>query len=295
MEAIIRNQAELETINTVDFKNKTSISLNLESLSNSATNFMATGGLPASRPVHHYQFIQWLRDVIQDNTRQEVEIEPIHASLRHTKRIRFSADEIINIKEPCPIDRLNIERVVTKLNVKGYAHEVNQDVINYSVAVSYTEKGIMIATGANVFHCSNMNIFGENIFATYGSNKFSFEDLKRVITTDALQFASKLDEDHRTISKLASTYLSPEKEAEIVHEIFNLAVNQNLKRKGNNILNLSQTVKMQEELIKKRDEKETLTYWDLMQSGTEHLKGDRQDILNLIPTIKTFNHFVLNK
>ena len=295
MEAIIRNQAEIETINTVDFKNKTSIALNLETLSNSATNFTATGGLPATRPIHHYQLIRWIKDVIEDNTMCGVEIEPIHASLRHTKRIRFSADEIINPKEPCPIDRLNIERVTTKLNVKGHSLTAGEDVINYSVAVSYTEKGIMIATGANVFACSNMNIFGENIYATYGSKKYNFEELKSVIQSTSSEFNRRLMHDFDKINNMQSELLTLEKEREIVHEIFKVAVDQNMQKKKNHILNVSQTIKFQEELIKRRNNKGELSMWDLMQSGTEHLKGDRQDILTLIPTIKTFNQFVLNK
>jgi hypothetical protein len=292
----MKNQAELETVSEVLFAPRVStIEINIETLSQSATHLMVGGNLPTSRPIHHYQFVTWLQQEFEDAMGSEAIVEPIHVSARHAKRIRISPDEIILPKDPCPIERLNIDRLVTRIYSPNKTNLNGEDVCP-SLAVSYNDRGIEVAYGANVWVCANMNIFGGKRWSTYGTNKVSFEDLKTLLQAEMQRWSDSFNQDCEIITGLQGKVIELEDQRQSVAQLFEVAVQNNLRKKKDWILNISQTVKLQEELIKKRENfNRDLTWWDFTQAGTENLKPDRQDMISLYPTIENFNQWVVNE
>jgi hypothetical protein len=294
MSNLIRTQEELATVTELKFDNPTA-AINLETLRNSATHLLVGGSMPSNRPVQHYDLLTWLHQMYEDTLGKEMTMSPIHISARHSKRIRTSNTEIISPKDPCPIERLNINRLVTTI------YDPNRTIVGGeefvpSIAVSYTEKGIEVALGVKAWACANMNIFGQTRWATHGKNKVSFEDMKTLIKSHLVNSQLKFEQDLETIERLQSNEISFNQQRYHIAELFEAAVDNNFKKKKDSILNISQTVKLTEEIILKRKNLEReLTYWDFTQAGTEHLKGDSQDMVSLLPTIEQFNNYVLEQ
>jgi hypothetical protein len=297
METIITNQNEIPTQSEILFKPKqTTAQINIETLSNSATHMTVSGNLPPSRPIHHYQFLEWMQQEFEDSFGEEVILDPIYISARHAARIKFSPEEIINPKEPCPIERLNIQRLVTRMRVEQFT-TIGGDKFNPAFGISYTDKGIEVVFGTNVWACQNMNIFGTDRWSTYGSNKLHFEDFKTLVKDKLRTWGDSYERNLDTILKLQSTDMPLDVQRKQVAMLFESAVQNNYAKKKDYILNITQTVKLQEEILAKRIglQTEQLSWWDFTQAGTENLKPDRQDMVSLYPTVQNFNNYVIEQ
>jgi hypothetical protein len=292
----MNNQANLPTVSELLFDKRPTAAINIETLSKSATHLTVSGNLPATRPVHHYQFLTWMQQEMEDRLGDEVIIEPINISSRHANRIRISPDEVIDRTLPCPIERLNIQRLVTRIILPKQI-EMGGDKFNPSFAISYTDKGIEISYGTNVFACANMNIFGSSRWSTYGSARLNFEDFKTLIKAKMDTWHDAFDVNLHLIEQLQNKPMTLVRQRQEVSKIFESAVTANLAKKKDNILNITQTVKLQEEILAKRIglQSDSMTWWDFTQAGTEHLKSDRQDMVSLFPTIQNFNNHVINE
>lgn len=140
-----------------------------------------------------------------------------------------------------------------------------------------------------------MNIFGSTRYATYGADKVSFDTLKDVVKATLGQWKEHFQRDLKIIEALQAKPLSFIEEEQAVHTLFERAVDNNMRKKKDWVLNISQCVKFKEELIKKRNTNEALTWWDLTQAGTEHMKPYSQDMISLYPTVQSFNAWVADR
>ena len=286
----MRNQLDLQTVSGLSFTENSQI--NLETLSNSAIDQLATGGFKPSRPIEHHAFITWINHQLNKEFNRTM-IEPISISKNHARRINFKGKP----DDLCPINQVLITRLVTRIFVPDLQiAEANEKLIP-AIAISYSEQGIDVAFGTNVYACSNMNIYGSQFFSTYGSNKFTFENLKELIKVKVKTLASINDNNAQIIKNLHEKELSKQETSIIINNLFEKAVVANMNRnQQESILNVTQVVRMQEEVVKRRIIKqvcdEPFTAWDLTQAGTENLKPLSNDMLTLYPTISRFNRFI---
>lgn len=292
--SIIRNNNSIETVSEILF-NEPTAAINLETLKNSATHLLVSGSMSAARPVQHYDFLTWLKQSYEDRINDEAVLAPIHVSGRHAKRIRIDNNEIINPKDPCPIQRLNINRLVTTIQPPSGIVTSFGETLMPSISVGYNEKGIEVAIGLQAWSCANMNIFGKTRYATYGADKVSFDELKTLILNQINVMGSTSDIYHEAVEKLNQKEMNRNVQETLTAQVFEIAVDNNMRKKKEAILNISQCVKMSEEIMRKRNTQDTFTYWDFTQSGTEHLKPSEQDMISLHPTIQNFNEWVCNK
>jgi hypothetical protein len=293
----MENQTTIQTVSHVDFNGATA-KLNLETLSKSATHLQVSGMLPASRPVHHFQLLEWLQKEMAEITGEETTVEPIYISARHSARIRTDINEVINPKDPCPIEKLNIQRLVTRIGI-NHSTSLGNDDLNPAVSVGYNERGIEIAYGANVWACSNMNIFGENKYATYGKDKVTFEVLRTVVLNMLKDWKGKFNRDVAVIDAMQNQRISLRKSQQWVGELLEEAIKCTSQfgtaSDRKHIINTYQINNLQKELLCKESVDETISVWDFCQAGTEHLKAEGNDLVSLYPAIQSFNNWVLDK
>jgi hypothetical protein len=302
----MENQVAINTMDTILFDNNT-VNINLDTLKRSATHFQAMGMLPNSRPVHHFELIEWLQSEMQDITGHAASIEPITISARHSRRIRIDINETINPKDPCPIERLNIQRLVTRIGLDVDA-DVNGEKLNPAIAIGYNDKGIELAMGTNIFVCSNMNIFGSNKYSTYGADKIQFEALKEIIKAMFKNWKDTFERDCIAIEKMQNTTLPQHKAMNMLGELYYESMKYTLTKSEiaklekpivkRSILNNAQCNRLSEELITKFDQAHLdgmISYWDFCQAGTENLKPTSNDLVSLYPAVQNFNAFVLEK
>ena len=290
---------ELTTVNEILF-DKAVAQLNLETLSKTAQHTLVSGNMPMSRPVQHSDFILWMQQELRDRTGRDILQEPIYVSARHAQRIKTSPDEIIDPKAPFPVDRLHIERLVTRVGIQSSVQS-GDDKLNPAFAISYHDRGIEVAFGTNVWACANMNIFGSKRYATYGTGKVDFQAMKELIKVAMSEWQGNFEQDVQTIQELKSVELPYEKELEYMGELYRSAVHANVRRKKDWILNQGQCNNLQAELIKRRElaEKDDrpMTHWDFTQASTEWLKAttSAQDLSTLYSSVQTINDFVVAK
>jgi len=286
----MKNQAEINTVSGLSFTENSQI--NLTTLSNSAIDQLATGGFKPSRPIEHHAFIKWVNHQLEKQFGSTI-IEPISISKNHARRINFKGKP----EDLCPINQVLITRLVTRIFVPNRSLSVANESLIPAIAISYSDQGIDVAFGSNVFACSNMNIFGSTFFSTYGHNKMNFENLKTMIKSKIMLLDEINNDNSVIVHNLNDITLNEERVRITLNKLFETAVIANMNRSTQeSILNVTQVIRMQEEVLKRRVIKQVndqpFTAWDLTQAGTEHLKPLSNDMLTLYPTITKFNKFI---
>jgi len=267
------------------------LQLNFETLKESATDQLANGGMKPSRPVQHFQFIQWLQQEIGESAAiADPILEPITVSRSHSKRISFDGSP----KDACPIDKFLIGRLVTRIGL-DYEIEVAGEKLKPCFAISYNDDGIEVAFGSNVWSCANMNIFGSTVYRTYGHDKLAFEVFKDVILAQISTYKERHNINCDIIDKLSKVELDVTAQKLWEADIFEIAVKANKAKRKDLVLNLSQVTRMTEEILDKREHSDAFTAWTFNQAGTQNLKPDSQDLVSLYSTTEKFNSWVCDK
>jgi hypothetical protein len=287
----MENQFNIETVESLNFNKQTTAAINLETLRNTIASLNVGGTLPKNRPVAHHDFITWISQEFEDALQVDAIIEPIHISARHSQRIKVDPNEFINPKDPMPINRLHVQRLVTKI-YSPIVVNVGQEKICPSIAISYNEKGIEIAYGANVWACANMNIFGKSRWSTYGRDGINYESMKTLIQAQLNDWERAFERDLNIIERLQRKACDLDKQRLEVAKLFEVAVRANTLKRKETILNTTQCIQLQAELLKRRDDEQANTWWDFTQAGTENLKPTNADMISLHPTIELFNDWV---
>ena len=289
----MENQIQIPTVEEIKFAGSTA-KVNLETLSNTTTHLQVSGQLPKSRPIHHFQFVDWIRDEFSVITGKDTVVEQITITKSHSRRIRMSVDEVINPNDPCPIKALNVERLVTRIYLPE-TDILGADELTPAIAVGYNEKGLEVAYGTNVWACANMNIFGSRHLKTYGEGKVPFEVLRDGLISMMNQWDTNFSRDKAAIRMLQETEISIDKVHQMTGKLFENAVEFNNRQRDKRIFTTGQCIRLQEELLKKYHSGNAITAWDFTQAGTENLKPDSVDLTVLLPAVKGFNDFVLNE
>ena len=281
--------SNIPVLNEVDFTQKGALKFNFETLKNTANEQLARGGMPPTRPVEHWQFFQYTKQLLEDSTSMGVDMSPIYITPNHAKRVMWKGAK----NEPVPVQHLLVTRAVVLLRSTIQA-EVAGEQVSPTIAISYNERGLEVAFGENVWACTNMNIFGGTRFSTYGQNKRDYNHLKDLLKEYTSTTKDRHERNVNTIGKLADVTMELPKQRELQAKLFEKAVEFN--GKTGDVLNITQNVRMTEEIIKRRNFKENqggvFTAWDFTQAGTEHLKPTANDLVSLYPTIDYFNNFV---
>lgn len=284
--------SNIPVLNEVDFTQKGALKFNFETLKNTANEQLARGGMPPSRPVEHWQFFNYAKQLMEDATSQSVDMSPIYITPNHAKRVMWKGAK----NEPVPVQHLLVTRAVVLLR-SHIETEVAAEKISPTIAISYNERGLEVAFGENVWACTNMNIFGGSRFATYGANKRDYNHIKDLLKEYTTTTVERHTRNVELISKLNEVELDVPRQRELQAMLFEKAVEFN--GKTGDVLNITQNVRMTEEILKRRLKKENtesnFTAWDFTQAGTEHLKPTANDLVSLYPTIDYLNNFVVEE
>jgi hypothetical protein len=268
---------------------KSSAEITLQDLEQTVRLEMASGGLPKNRPAEHFTLIGSVYNNLSRGlvgTNATIVADPIHINEKYAKRIMWQGE-----KDSCPIDKYLVERVVTRFNVK----RPGNNIVDQSVAISYTELGIQIALGTNVRICSNMNIFGNNIVSTYGGNKVPFDKMVEVVKYWMHNLNGFHAADVDIINKLSAVKMDRKIADELIGMLIRKAVLSNHGQKQVNApMNVSQVCRMIEqgtEVLTKEDFS-NFTAWDFTNICTEHIKPKNADMATLLNTTQSINNFV---
>lgn len=295
---IVANSNSSDPIQEIHFDSKTkSAIIDLPTLERTIKLEDAGGKLPRTCPIEHSNLLMELFYMAQDYTGKKVTVKPLTIREGNVRRIRRTgADK----NSPCPVESYVVERLVGKIQIDSFMFpDIDNAHGAMSIAVSYTEKGIQIAFGHNVFACDNLNIFGEHMFSTYGGNHNKMDYSK------GMQLLEKWLKEHeevaafnrKHIEDLMNVYVDERVRVNLIGTLFERAVRFN-NRDRSVIAPLNQTecaglvAAGFDQII---DKDSMITGWDMTNWATSVLKPDRSDMVSLLDSNYLINQFMYDE
>lgn len=254
------------------------------------------GRLPASAPIHHADLI---KRVVETSHKHLTTYSPVVGNItikqNNCKRVLWKgpADE-------CPIEKYMVERLVIKVQYKGSGQFENVPDAKgpMAVGISYTEKGIQMAFGHNVSVCQNLNVFGSNVFSTYGdkNNRVPFEKGMELFESWMQNFDKKMEVNRSSIQTLIDRPVDENERLRIFGKIYEMAILKNAGRTEiDNPLNVTECNRMVTAGFDKIVGNEPISAWDMTNWATSVLKPESSDMLNLLTKNARLNEFLLNE
>lgn len=276
------NQSEPTTL---EFENGVA-KISLPTLKRTVAYEDARGNLPKVRPIEHVAMLEMIHEMIRNKGISiEEGIDPIYAAESQSMRIGHKDKDQL-----CPVEKFLIQRIVTKVNFRG------NDELNPAIAVSYTESGIMVSFGVNVRVCTNLSVFGENLWSTFGPNKVPFEKGMEVLAHWLENFNTKVKHDLDIVEKMKQVQIDSIGMDRIIGRLIRNAVLWNSGDKSVNApLNVTQVHRMIEEGHKffNAENRENVNLWEMTNFGTAVLKPESADMVQLLKNNQSLNNFML--
>lgn len=283
---------------TFDTENK-SATIELNDLDRTIKLEDAGGKLTASSPVHHAELIKNVIELSHKHLGQGIEpiLTPMVIKQGNSKRIQWKGEA-----DKCPMENYLIERLVAKIQFKGSGQfaDIPTAKGTMAVGISYTEKGIQMAFGHNVNICQNLNVFGDNVFSTYGdkNSRVPFDKGMQLLESWMQNFDQHREMNKVSIEKLMNRVITDDERLRIFGKIYEMAI---LKNAGmneiDNPLNVTECNKMVTAGFSQitNKEKAPITAWDLTNWATSVLKPESSDMLNLLTKNSRLNRFLLDE
>lgn len=254
------------------------------------------GKLPTSAPIHHADLIKRVMEVSHKHlTKFEPVLSPIVIKQNNCKRVLWKG-----AADQCPIDKYMIERLVLKIKYKGSGQfaEVPDAKGQMAVGISYTEKGIQMAFGHNVSVCQNLNVFGGNVFSTYGdkSNRVPFDKGMQLVEAWLQNFDENMEVNRRSIESLQNKIITEDERLRVFGKIYEMAIRRNAgDTEINNPLNVTECNRMVTAGFDQITKGDPITAWNMTNWATSVLKPESSDMLNLLAKNAVLNEFLLKE
>lgn len=268
---------------TLKFENGTAVA-GLETLTRTVRHQLSTGQLPKSRPIEHFQFLETIAEMA-DKANLTPNLDSIYIAESKAKRINW-----IDKETPCPVENYLIERIATKLNLVS-----SDPAKNMAIGIGFNERGISLAFGANIFVCSNMQVFGDNLQTTYNNNKVPYSVMMQNLQNWFNEFGDIERQTFETINQLETIDIDHEVISSTIGDLFTRAVKANAGEKIQAPLNQLQVADMVRSMPLEMYQPENTNAYHLLQWGTHYLKPTRADMVTLNNTTVDFSNFIANK
>lgn len=283
----------METLNIE--KDQKIIEIDLPTLEATGNLSDFKGKLPASRPLEHYKLIQGVEKIFNKFSDAQFELETIKCDVKNIH---------IHKKKDDPNDKIYslddhfIQRLITTARLKA---SDDPDDLTMAIAIAYSEKGISIAFGSNVYACNNMQVFGENILHTFSAagykNKVSWEKATNVLRDWANQFQTKREQEFGIIEQLRSTTVERDSVIKLYGHLFQQAILEK-PSSPQYILNQTQCAGFVRASMDERYQvpiSQDMKAWDLLQMGTDIIKPENGDMTIVTETSRRFSNLIYDK
>lgn len=251
------------------------------------------GKLPKSAPIDHAALVKKLVHMAEEHVpKHKALVGPIIVKQQNCKRILWKGEA-----DQCPIQNYLVERLVVKIGFAGTkSFETEADTSgSMAIGISYNEKGIQLAIGHNVRVCSNLNVFGENVFSTYGNGSVPFEKGLQLAQGWMQNLNPIMESNRRYITDLKSVTINENERLRLFGKIYEMAIRANKGDKNDAPLNVTECNRMVEQGFAHITKNETVTGWDLTNWATSVLKPETSDMISIMAKNARLNNFILNE
>jgi hypothetical protein len=280
-------------LETLQFDNDKASIITLEDLDRTLKLEDGNGKLPKSAPIDHANLIKKLVEMAgQYVPKRKVQVGKITVKQQNCKRIMWKGDA-----DQCPLENYLVERLVVKIgfgDTKSFAG-VEDAEGSMAIGVSYNEKGIQMAIGHNVRVCSNLNVFGENVFSTYGTGSVPFEKGLQLAQGWMQNLDPIMETNRDYIGKLMAIDVSEDTRLRLFGKIYEQAIRFNEGERNDAPLNVSECNRMVAKGFSQLTENQTITAWDLTNWATFVLKPETSDMVSIMNKNARLNNFLLKE
>lgn len=238
-----------------------------------------SGKMPAKQPVEHIVIIDRLQ-AMADQHGYPTRVENLYIKDAYCKRTMWPNKDI-----PCPLDHYLVNRVIGKIVIDRPEEKGSE--FGSTIAFSYSEAGIEISLGANVWDCTNYNIFGQYRVSTFGSKKTNFDQMLELFEKWIMRVPQFFNEVGDKIARLRHIQINENIAQKFFGQLFMDAVHQNYDPKFIAPLNQSQVAATVRNYL--RNETDIHTMWDVCNAGTEALHIYRNDFGSVLQSIEAYN------
>lgn len=253
----------------------------------------ANGKMPATAPMEHVELINTLVSEASARLKSKAAIMPITIKQANCKRIMWKGE-----KDKCPVENYLIERVALKIKLDDKIIFPDRLSANggMQIGVIYSEKGIQVALGHNVSVCDNLNIFGENMFSTFGPEKISLEKGLKLVDNWLTNYEKERERAEKLITAMINRIVTLEERQRVFGKLYEMAVYRNNGSTDiNPPLNITECNRMISngmEVVKSQGE---ISVWDITNWSTAVLKPDVADMPVMLHKNKLVNKFLLDE
>lgn len=254
--------------------------------------------------MYHWEFIEKATDVIE-NAGLKYELEPIWAAQNQDKA-RPGVSVIDRMREEYGDHSLRsylLRRLFSRIIISDMEDELS----NTAVALSYNQMGFQLAYGPNVKICQNLSILGADKFMTTYANENKMPNPARMLEVlgDWLKnFKNIRKEEMNTIMNMQAI---PVEEREVMEIVGDLTMRR-LKKDNNKLfdkepvppLNQSQIAKftmayLTDNKNQRRDDNISYSVWDIYNFATELYKPGDTDFPNLLTSNYAMGQYLKQK
>lgn len=239
------------------------------------------------RGIYHYQVIDRITELCEKYN-LNYEVEEIFAAQNKNKNqpgvvILPQVEEQFGSKA---VEAHVLRRVFATIQIKNW----ETDELTTTLAIAYHQDGIQCAIGPCVKICHNQCLLGASRSAcNYGKGKVGTDDIFTVADEWLKEFETFMNADREKIKRMKETAISAEQVYIIIGMLtaMRVAHDSRDKRLSEQVdtypLNQAQISTFTEELLKVKQNKVSLTAWDVYNVATEIYKPQKSDFPTLIP------------
>ena len=250
-------------MNVFDFGDQPVTTIDHEQLRQSVELAAATGKMPKTRPIEHYELLDQITQVLADKG-VVYEEKPIHVHQRAARIIKLKDQTFEN---GTPIDHWHFEKLIIQIALP-YPSDKDS---NASIAIAYHDKGIDVSFGANIHICDNLTIFTRNrVLSTYGANKVNFEQMMELFNGWASNFNQMREQDIRLIQMFKGYQVLYNEVLSWVGLQMSRAVGH-AYNSGNSVLNINQVSSLTREMLRVgilTEEAQQTSLWNVLNACT---------------------------
>jgi len=250
--------------------------------------------------IAHHQFITKILEMTV-KIGLTAKIEPIYAAQNKAKLFQGVSvlPELEEIHGKNSVKAHILRRVLTRVVI----YDMEDEISNTSIAISYHQNGIEVALGPNIKVCSNQCILGSGRYLkTYGNDKMpGYEKMLEVLEDWLYQFKEKRQEDQEILKKLMDYPVNYSDMSKIIGEL-------SLMRVGRDDLKMTVDYPLQQGQInrvskaylldvkdrRENNKEEDITLYDVYNYGTAELKPEQMEIPNVLMQNAAFGNYVIN-
>lgn len=271
--------------------------ISLDQLERTTSLASATGRLSKTAPVEHSAFI---RKILELSAYADVDalLEPLVVKENNIRRLQQHQNKDLPLAN-WPLEHYLVQRITTKIVFQDPFFTNREDAKgSLAIGISYTEKGIQVAFGHNVFVCSNLNVFGENFFSTFGNekNRVPFEKGLELLQAWMMRYTVIRNDNQRRIQRLMEVPVTEERRLQVIGKLFENAVRANNNdRTVVAPLNQSECGWLINAGYDQITTNREISAWDLTNWATSVLKPEKGDTLEMLRSNFELNSFLYNE